>query len=425
MNRVHTLKTIKDLKDKDIYLCDVHTAVVYEARDAKNWNNACTILKDYLAPLVNAIQRAAENPSHARPKRITLWDAHWQDSNPLTMRPTEEDSRLVRWSIANLVRYAPSVSDSRTIFMFLLKLKPPLRDEMTVNHCLASLIYQYNTERNPEVRILGTDFVHVALQRGMGTIEYNAATSRKKPATDTRNTFLASVSNKVLRSRGLQISDDGLSLEPLPHQASRPPQFIPAPQRSQGPQQNSVPQQRPGPQPLSGLSQGGRGQSQFNLGHQRPTSQQSSQQQPQTQRHLMSPVQTPRGQSIPSNQKVMNENHHVGKSNLVVSAQTFTDPADDRREDQSAYHSSISDRPLTGVYHGGSNDTSRSSAGGSRNRFHDIDLVPVSGNAMIIQALNKLSLNINVAKEATLNKEGDNRNDRSPFCARLNRPSED
>ncbi|KAF9990643.1 hypothetical protein BGZ65_000935, partial [Modicella reniformis] len=112
------------------------------------------------------------------------------------MRPTEEDVKLLRWSISCLVRYAPSVSESRTVYMFLLKLDPPLRDDTTVNHCLGSLIYQYNIERNPEVRKQGVDFVRIALQRGMGKLEYdterNAGTRITRPARNTRETFLAS-----------------------------------------------------------------------------------------------------------------------------------------------------------------------------------------------------------------------------------------
>ncbi|KAF9991920.1 hypothetical protein BGZ65_012932, partial [Modicella reniformis] len=145
------------------------------------------------------------------------------------MRPTEEDLKLTRWSISSMVRYAPSVSESRTVFMFLLKLKPPLRTEETINHCLGSLIFQYNTDRNQEVRKLGVDFVYVALQRGMGALEYDAPTRFSRPARNVRETFLASISCNVLRARGVQISEDGLSLEPSPHLPPRRPQNTPAP----------------------------------------------------------------------------------------------------------------------------------------------------------------------------------------------------
>ncbi|KAF9973165.1 hypothetical protein BGZ65_009413, partial [Modicella reniformis] len=204
-----SLEIIKGMWDQDIHIAEVHNAVVYEVRDTKNWNNAFTILKDYLAPFADAVQRAAENPSHAPKKRISLWDAR---RRPLTMRPIEDDFRLMRWSIGSLVRYAPSISESRTVFMFFLKLNPPLRDDETINHCLASLIFRYNAERNTDIRRLGVDLVRIALERGMGTLEYDIATHNNRPRNG-RETFLARVSHYVLRSKGFQISDDGLSLE--------------------------------------------------------------------------------------------------------------------------------------------------------------------------------------------------------------------
>ncbi|KAF9980131.1 hypothetical protein BGZ65_005508, partial [Modicella reniformis] len=352
-----TLETIRGMEDQNIHIGVIHNAIVYEVRHAKNWNNAYTILKEYVPPLANAVQRAAENPNNAPKKRITLLDARRHDSNPLTMRPTDEDLRLARRSIATLVRFAPSVSESRTVFMYLLKLKPPLRDDKTINHCLGSLIFQYNTERNPEVRKLGVDFVQVALQRGMGAPGYDAATGFNKPARNTHETFLAS----------------GRRGQPQFNQAQR----VDA-SRIQRERETSG----------------------------RPTSLQSSQQH-QTERHLMSPVQPSQGQPAPSNRKVMNENHHVGKCNLVDSAQTSTDhPAvstDDGCDDQSARHSSVSGQPpTTGAYRGGSNNTSCNSAGGSRSRLREIAFVPASNNEMIYQALSGLSLN---AKESALNKE--------------------
>ncbi|KAF9982671.1 hypothetical protein BGZ65_002599 [Modicella reniformis] len=427
------------MEDKNIHIGVVHSAIVYESRVAKNWKNACTIFKDYLVPFTNFYQRAAENPGQGFHWRVTLWDALQEDSYP--RRVYEDDIRLIRWSISSLVRYAPTVSESRIMFMYLLKLKPPLRTEESINHCLGSLIYHYNQERDLEVQKQGVDFVRIALKRGLGKLDYDTSTRNTNPARNGRDTFLNSVSYRVLKANRIQISDNGLSLELWTNQPARRPQNTPTPQQSQEPQQHSVIQQRPEPQPQPELSQNRQGQPQFNQGQRvdasrfqreretssRPTSLQSSHQH-QTQRHLMSRPQPSRWQSAPSIQKVMNENNHVGKS-LVDSAQTSRDYAARTyggREDQSARRYSVSGQPpTTGAYRGGSNDTSRNSADGSRSRQHEIGFVPESNSPVIVQALNNLSLNADVAKESVLNKDADSSTTTettgSPFCERLNR----
>ncbi|KAF9150167.1 hypothetical protein BG015_008024 [Linnemannia schmuckeri] len=250
-----TLKDIEDYDRKDML----------RVRDLKQWDNALTLLTSYLAPVIIASEKAAAaaaasaaavtggvDAETAAPIESTTKPSSPPSSSSLittttdgaaaatqggrqasstttskfsdfvedetgqyTKQLTEQDMRLIQWSIAALVRYAPSPSESNVVYMFYLQRQPPIRNDETIDNCLISLIFQYAQVKNdPELQAKGLDLIKVALERGVGLPSYQSRTSVKNQNYGPqKQTILASVSKPILIQQGLQITADGRALE--------------------------------------------------------------------------------------------------------------------------------------------------------------------------------------------------------------------
>ncbi|KAF9103466.1 hypothetical protein BGX29_003333 [Mortierella sp. GBA35] len=265
-----TLKDIEDYERKDMLRVEhIHWAITNEVRDLKNWDNALTLLTSYLAPVIIASEKAAAaavttptgdntntNPNtntttnSTNGKKATAAENNNTHSSPpttdgpgaaggggahgktfsskfsefvedettgqFTKQLTEQDIRLIQWSMAALVRYAPTPSESNVVYMFYLQRQPPLRNDETIDNCLISLIYQYaQVKDDRELQAKGLDLIKVALERGIGLASFQSRTSVKNQTyRPQRETILASVSKPILIQQSLQITQDGRALEP-------------------------------------------------------------------------------------------------------------------------------------------------------------------------------------------------------------------
>ncbi|KAF9145854.1 hypothetical protein BGX30_006337 [Mortierella sp. GBA39] len=231
-----TLKDVEDYDRKDMLRVEhIHWAITHEVRELKQWNNALTLLTSYIAPVVIASEKAAaaaaaatddvdsetaartENTTKPTPLPTTSKFSDFvedETTGQYTKQLTEQDMRLIQWSIAALVRYAPTPSESNVVYMFYLQRQPPLRNDETIDNCLISLIYQYaQVKDDPELRAKGLDLIKVALERGVGLPSYQSRTSVKNKGRQQRESILASVSRPILIQQGLQITEDGRALE--------------------------------------------------------------------------------------------------------------------------------------------------------------------------------------------------------------------
>ncbi|KAG0350082.1 hypothetical protein BGZ54_004024, partial [Gamsiella multidivaricata] len=174
------LMDIENWPPETLRLDHIHYAITNEARDSKNWDNALKLFTHYLAPLVVAAQKATAAAASANPTAynstttrnkgagMASWVKDFKpDSSGSCTKPlSQEDIKLVQWSIAVLVRYAPSPTESNMIYMFFLKCEPPVRSDETIDTCLISLIYKYAQVRgNRELQVKGLDLILVALER--------------------------------------------------------------------------------------------------------------------------------------------------------------------------------------------------------------------------------------------------------------------
>ncbi|KAF9128972.1 hypothetical protein BGW39_004584 [Mortierella sp. 14UC] len=293
-----TLKDIEDYDRKDMLRVEhIHWAIINEVRDLRNWENALTLLTSYLAPVIIASEKAvaastaaastaatgngntdtdkaataatqnnnspaSSSPTTttdtavavaaaggAQPKTSTSKFSDFvedETTGQFTKQLTEQDIRLIQWSIAALVRYAPTPSESNVVYMFYLQRQPPVRNDETIDNCLISLIYQYaQVKDDPELQAKGLDLIKVALERGVGLPSYKSRTSVKnQDYRQQKDTILASVSKPILFQQGLQITQDGKALEPRRQggqyqQQGRP--FTPQKQQLQVSQQGSQP----------------------------------------------------------------------------------------------------------------------------------------------------------------------------------------
>ncbi|KAF8946588.1 hypothetical protein BGZ47_000116 [Haplosporangium gracile] len=257
-----TLKDIEDYDRKDMLRVEhIHWAITHEVRDLKQWDNALTLLTSYLAPVIIASEKAASaaavigevdtetaaptentakpsSPPSSSSLTTTITDGtaaatqggrrasstttskfsdfvEDETTGQYTKQLTEEDMRLIQWSIAALVRYAPTPSESNVVYMFYLQRQPPIRNDETIDNCLVSLIFQYAQVKNdPELQAKGLDLIKVALERGVGLPSYQSRTSVKNQSYGPqKQTILASVSKPILVQQGLQITADGRALE--------------------------------------------------------------------------------------------------------------------------------------------------------------------------------------------------------------------
>ncbi|KAI9240686.1 MAG: hypothetical protein BYD32DRAFT_407798 [Podila humilis] len=180
-------------------LIELHSAIVQEVREAKNWDNAWTLFSDYLCPAIVLGQERQQQQS-------------------------ENDIRMIQFSISAMVRYAPSTAESNAVYVFFLQqCRPPIRDDQTINNCLVSLIYQYAQAKDPEIQRSGLDLIKIALDRGVGLPVYSAHSNahdhtkhHRFSAENTRKEhILVSVSKPILMLHQLRISADGTTLEPI------------------------------------------------------------------------------------------------------------------------------------------------------------------------------------------------------------------
>ncbi|KAG9070287.1 hypothetical protein KI688_009624 [Linnemannia hyalina] len=231
-----TLKDVEDYDRKDMLRVEhIHWAITHEVRELKQWNNALTLLTSYLAPVVIASEKAAAAAAAVTDDVDTETAARTENTIKPTSLPTtskfsdfvedettgqytkqltEQDVRLIQFSIAALVRYAPTPSESNVVYMFYLQRQPPLRNDETIDNCLISLIYQYaQVKGDPELQAKGLDLIKIALERGVGLPSYQSRTSVKNKGRHQRESILASVSRPILIQQKLQITEDGRALE--------------------------------------------------------------------------------------------------------------------------------------------------------------------------------------------------------------------
>ncbi|KAG0279285.1 hypothetical protein BGZ95_001707 [Linnemannia exigua] len=261
-----TLKDIEDYDRKDMLRVEhIHWAITNEVRNLKNWENALTLLTSYLAPVIIASEKAVaaaataaaatptaaagdsnntdkvatentKSPSSSSPAttatavvrgggggggQLRTSTSKFSDfvedetTGQFTKQLSEQDIRMIQYSVAALVRYAPTPSESNVVYMFYLQRQPPVRNDETIDNCLISLIYQYaQVKDDPELRAKGLDLIKVALERGVGLPSYQSRTSVKNQNyRQQRESILASVSKPILIQQGLQITQDGRALE--------------------------------------------------------------------------------------------------------------------------------------------------------------------------------------------------------------------
>ncbi|KAF9928515.1 hypothetical protein FBU30_002314 [Linnemannia zychae] len=272
-----TLKDVEDYERKDLLRVEhIHWAITNEVRNLKNWDNALTLLTNYLAHVIIASEKAVaaatgttighvdnstaittstspattstvvtattSTTNNTSTNPVTTTESHPSLTSPsaadlaaggpsksssskfseffedkktgqFTKQATREDIRLIQFSIAALVRYAPSTAESNVVYMFYLQRQPPIRNDETIDNCLVSLIYQYAQVNNdPELQAKGLDLIKVALERGIGLPSYQSRTTKRNQGRYS-GSILASVSHSILVQQGLQISQDGRSLE--------------------------------------------------------------------------------------------------------------------------------------------------------------------------------------------------------------------
>ncbi|KAK3813674.1 MAG: hypothetical protein JOS17DRAFT_779325 [Linnemannia elongata] len=435
-----TLKDIEDFDRKDMLRVEhIHWAITNEVRDLKQWNNALTLLTSYLAPVIIASEKAAATAAAAtddvdaeaaaraenttKPtslptttdgpagggKASSTTTSKFSDfvedetTGQYTKQLTEQDVRLIQWSIAALVRYAPTPSESNVVYMFYLQRQPPVRNDETIDNCLISLIYQYaQVKDDPELQAKGLDLIKVALERGVGLPSYQSRTSVKHQSyRPQKESILASVSKPILIQQGLQITTDGRALE-----ARRPggqQQYQQQGGRSYGQQR-----QQQGSQPLhkgpSGFPAGGQrqGQNQGQAQGQtvggrnsgRPTAAGSSSSQPQPQSshpQQQAPQQTQtqtQGKTKPRHRKQDSPrltNRDTQDNNRTSTTPTATTPRQEEPMDQYDYYSRAS-RSFSGTER--VKPGSRSAFGGvggfsDGGKLRTIAFVPASTNPML------------------------------------------
>lgn len=435
-----TLKDIEDFDRKDMLRVEhIHWAITNEVRDLKQWNNALTLLTSYLAPVIIASEKAAAASAAATDDVDAETAARTENATKPTSPPTttdgpagggrasstttskfsdfvedettgqytkqltEQDVRLIQWSIAALVRYAPTPSESNVVYMFYLQRQPPVRNDETIDNCLISLIYQYaQVKDDPELQAKGLDLIKVALERGVGLPSYQSRTSVKNQSyRPQRETILASVSKPILIQQGLQITADGRALEarrPGGHQQHQQQGGRPYGQQKQ--QQGTQPSHKgPNGPPAGGQRQGqnqGQAQGQTVGGRNsgRPTVAGSSSPQPQpqsSQPQQQAPQQTQtqvQGKSTPRHRKQDSPrlaNKDTQGSNSTSTTPTPTTPRQEEPMDQYDYYTRASrsfsgtervkpgSRPAFGGVGGSSN-------GG---KLRTIAFVPASINPML------------------------------------------
>ncbi|KAG0072305.1 hypothetical protein BGZ93_003201 [Podila epicladia] len=203
-----TLEGIEDIETKQAAtLSEIHSAIVQEVRNAKVWDNAWTLFTDYLCPAIIMRQERLQQQEQGH-DRQTL---------------SENDIRMIQYSISAMVRYAPSTAESNAVYVFFLQqCVPPIRDDPTINNCLVSLIYQYAQAKDLEIQARGLDLVKIALDRGVGLPSYSSHSSthdhprrqRFAPENSHNEHILVSVSRPILKLHQLRISADGTTLEP-------------------------------------------------------------------------------------------------------------------------------------------------------------------------------------------------------------------
>ncbi|KAG0209190.1 hypothetical protein BGX28_010477 [Mortierella sp. GBA30] len=226
-----SLSSLQAYKPEEIRVEHIHFAILQEVRDEPNWANSLTLFTDYLAPVILASQKATEDEENEDPnttnkgkgvpgkKDVAAYSSRFVDfaedaSGKVHNRLTPSDIRLVQYSIAALVRYAPSPEESNVIYLFYLQCDPPVRSDETIDNCLISLIYQYaQVKDNPSLQSKGLDLIKLALHRGIGLPTYNARRSTKNQYRPQTGSILASVSKPILKLHNLQISADGRTLE--------------------------------------------------------------------------------------------------------------------------------------------------------------------------------------------------------------------
>ncbi|KAF9352758.1 hypothetical protein BGX34_011994 [Mortierella sp. NVP85] len=441
-----TLEDIKHMKD-GARIYHVHHAIVTENRDRKNWSGAYELFRNYLVVFVNAYQKAqaaAKTPGALRTivsqkDSVSLRElqVHQRSAQPSKLQFSENDIRNMQWSIANLVRYAPTPEESRVVYMFYLKCDPPLRNDETINHCLVSLIYVYAQMRDREVQKQGLDFVEIALERGIGLPAYKAV-GDTAPATagwDANGSLLGKVSGPILRLHGLQISADGRKLEQRPGYRSnwslqrppprnyQPPARYPHPQYNrnpssqwnQGAHQNPMPQHRsqfpvrPGPshqQPQFKQFKQSQEQTDTNRTQRGPETSNGPSSPPPPQPQQQQRSQAPQTRPAP-NQMDMNKDNTLAQGPDEVE-KTSKDPVASSgvggyEEDQYNYYSTSrpsfagADRGGGGNKFGDNSDADRHSHG-SRNGHRTISFIPASN---ITQSSSKPSLDADVAVEGS------------------------
>ncbi|KAG0357687.1 hypothetical protein BG005_003244 [Podila minutissima] len=203
-----TLEGIQEIETKRAAtLSELHSAIVQEVRNAKVWDNAWTLFTDYLCPAIIMSQERLQQQEQGH-GRLTL---------------SENDIRMIQYSISAMVRYAPSTAESNAVYVFFLQqCVPPIRDDPTINNCLVSLIYQYAQAKDLEIQARGLDLVKIALDRGVGLPSYSAHSSahdhprhqRFAPENSHKEHILVSVSRPILKLHHMRISADGTTLEP-------------------------------------------------------------------------------------------------------------------------------------------------------------------------------------------------------------------
>ncbi|KAG0013143.1 hypothetical protein BGZ81_001208, partial [Podila clonocystis] len=202
-----SLEGIEEIETKRAAtLSELHSAIVQEVRNAKAWDNAWILFTDYLCPaIIMSQERQQQEQGH---DRLTL---------------SENDIRMIQFSISAMVRYAPSTDESNAVYVFFLQqCVPPIRDDATINNCLVSLIYQYAQAKDQEIQARGLDLVKIALDRGVGQPSYSAHKNAHDHPRHHRFTaenshkehILVSVSRPILKLHQLRISTDGTTLEP-------------------------------------------------------------------------------------------------------------------------------------------------------------------------------------------------------------------
>ncbi|KAF9115856.1 hypothetical protein BGX27_006097 [Mortierella sp. AM989] len=224
-----SFQMVEGISRENLGIDHVHSAIIYEVRDGRNWDNALKLFTTYLAPVVLASQKAAAaagstpvtlgNNNYSRRQASKIIDFEEKENGEYTTLLNAEDLKLIKYSVAAMVRYAPSQKESNIVYMFYLQCDPPIRDDESIDNCLVSLIYKYAQDNDPEVKKKGLQLIEVALNRGIGLPDYKEQKSKKNSQyarpqpRDPQNTILASVSAPILRLLKLQISGDGRTLE--------------------------------------------------------------------------------------------------------------------------------------------------------------------------------------------------------------------